>query len=340
MRANYQQVLRGGWVAKARGEAPVSIDWVPSNPRAYGKGGVWGAAMLYAKKISVNATVPLPPRPIGPSVVPTKVAALIAAWPATWPTPNVTTDGNGTILIPSAALFKVNRSAAVSTMKSFDLLGEQLVIIEGNYADPAASSFSYEVSVPEAGARYLTCNFSTWHIDIDLLLRVNNASDDQLAAVPVYDTVGYWNQTQPIEVQLVAGNNILTFMRSTEAAAPVAIKEFLLYLAPPAIPAPPGNFTPAPPAPRPDKFIEVSDVTTCEKQGIMDVPLQFCKQACEALSFRFAGGKGNANMTNCFVLSSGPAAGTCSFNTNSTATVCPQQPCTVDGGIAQQLCIR
>ena len=339
-RADFQTVLRGGWVAKARGEPPVGIDWVPSNPRAYGKGGVWGAAMLYAKKIFVNATVPLPPRPVGPSVVPTKVAALVAAWPVKWPTPNVTTDSNGTIIVPGAALSYVNRTAAVSTMKSFDLLGEQVVIIDGSYVDPAASSFRYEISVPEEGARYLTANHSTWHIDIDLLLRVNNASDDQLLTVPVYYTFGYWRETQPVEIPLVAGVNYLTFMRSTEASAPIAIKEFRIYLAAPNVSAPGTNYTPGPPAPRPDKFIEVSDDTTCARQGITEVPEQFCKEACESLAFKYAGGKDAVNMTGCFVLSSGKSAGACSFNMNASAEVCPQQPCYVDGGIAQQLCLR
>lgn len=339
-RAAFQAVLRGGWIAKARGEPPVGIDWVPSNPRAYGKGGAWGAAMLYAKKIAVNASAPLPPRPVGPSVVPTKVAALIAAWPARWPAPKITTDSNGTIIIPGAAVSYVNRTAAVSTMKSFDLLGEQLVIIDGNYVDPAASSFSYEVPVPEAGTRYLTTTFATWHIDIDLLLRVNNASDDQLLTVPVFYSVGYWNQSQPIAVPLVAGTNVLTFMRSTEASAPVAIKEFRVFLAAPYVPAPPANYTPTPPAPRPDRFIEVSGATTCIKQGITDVPPQFCQQACESLALKFSGSRDFVNMTGCFAISSGPSSGACAYNANSTASVCPQQPCTVDGGVAQQLCLR
>lgn len=340
VRSNFQMVLRGGWVAKARGEAPVAINWVPSDPSAYGKGGVWSALMLYAKKIFVNATVPLPPRPIGPSIVDTKVAALLAAWPAKWPAPNITTDSNGTIIIPAGAVAFVNRSAAVSVMKSFDLLGEQLVIVNGNYVDPAASSFGYDFFVAEASTRYLTVNFSTWHINIDLLLRVNNATDDELIYMPIFYTVGSWKQTQPIKVELVAGKNALTFMRSTEAGAPIAIKGFFVYLSPPDIPAPSGNFTPTPPAPRPDNFIEVPDTTTCAKQGITDVPAQFCQQACESLGFKYTGGKPRANMTNCFVLTTGQWTGNCNYNTNATATVCPQQPCTVEGGIVQQLCVR
>jgi hypothetical protein len=155
VRASFQGVLRGGWVAKARGEAPVSTDWTPNDPRSYGTGGAWGALMLYAKKIAVNA-VPLPPRDIGPSVVPTSIAALLAAWPAQWPTPNATTDANGTINIPAAATSFVNQSAAVTAMKSYDLRGEQLVFYSGNYADPYASAFSYEVTVPAASTRFLT----------------------------------------------------------------------------------------------------------------------------------------------------------------------------------------
>lgn len=372
-RAAFQAVLRGGWVAKARGEAPVSPDWTPTNAKSYGKGGAWGALMLYAKKIAVNATSPLPPRPIGPSVVPTKVAALIAAWGQKWPKPAVTTDGNGTIIIPSAALDFVNRSAPVGVMKSFDLQGEQVLLLDGNYVDRAfnaqiatrpprncdpndpntqpcarthdpnptasASAFGYDIDVPApAGTRYLTANISTWHTNIDLLLRVNNASDDDLLTVPVFYTVGRWQQTQAVAVPLVAGVNTLRFMRTTELVQPLAVKEFFIYLEQPDIPAPPSNFTPTPPAPRPSRFIEVPAATTCAKQGITDVPVQFCSEACQALGLKYAGGKPHVNMTGCFVIDA--AAPVCTYNTNASATVCPEQPCTVGGSVAQQLCLR
>lgn len=129
-------------------------------------------------------------------------------------------------------------------------------------------------------------------------------------------------------------------MRTSEAVAPIAIKQFFIYLDKPDVPLPPSNYTPVPPAPRPDRFIEVSDDTTCAKQGITDVPAQFCQEACEALNFKYAGGKARVNMTSCFVLTSGQDAGVCTYNTNATATVCPQQPCTIDGSVAQQICLR
>lgn len=186
------------------------------------------------------------------------------------------------------------------------------------------------------GTRYLTANFSTWHINIDLLVQVNNATEDNLLNVPVYFSFGYWNQTQPLPVQLNNGTNTLKFMRSSESGAPMAIKEFFLYRTRPDIPAPPSNYTPTPPAPRPDKFIEVPDATTCAKQGISDVPSQYCEEACVALDFKYVGEKPSVNMTGCFALSTG----TCLFNTNQSAAVCPQQPCTIDGNIARQICLR
>ena len=45
-------------------------------------------------------------------------------------------------------------------------------------------------------------------------------------------------------------------------------------------------------------------------------------------------------MTGCFATSSGEKGVLCAFNTNQTASVCPQQPCTVNGGVAQQICLR
>ena len=153
-------------------------------------------------------------------------------------------------------------------------------------------------------------------------------------------TFGYWKQTPPVKVQLVAGSNVLTFLRSSEAVAPITVNTFFIYINEPDIPAPPTNYTPTPPAPRPDRFIEVPSTTTCAKQGITDVPPQFCKEACEALHFKFAGAKAFMNMTGCFVLTTGQTTGECTFNSNATAAICPQQPCTIDGSVAQQICLR
>ena len=107
----------------------------------------------------------------------------------------------------------------------------------------------------------------------------------------------------------------------------------------PNIPAPPRNFTPTPP-PKPNDYIEVSAMTTCVKQGITDVPEKYCNLACESLGLKYTGAKPRMNMTGCYALTSGQWNGDCNYNTNKSATVCSDPPCTVFGSVAQQICLR
>ena len=107
-------------------------------------GGLWSALTLYAKKLAVGNGTAIPPRPLGPSVIPTKVAAFVARWPKPEPMPNITIDAQGNILIPAAALSFKNKTAAVSSEKSWDG-GFQLRSDSGDYDDPSASSFGYQV---------------------------------------------------------------------------------------------------------------------------------------------------------------------------------------------------
>lgn len=333
LRPEYQKVLRGQWAALARKEQPVNPSWTPRDPKSYGQGGPWSALMLYAKKIAVNATTP-PPRPIGPSVVPTKVEAFNQQWQEPLPPLNISVDSNGTIVIPGPAFAYKNSSASIQPMWSYDE-GQQLMHNEGNYADPSATSFGYELEMENAETRYLTVNHTTWHMNTDLLLETNTTKGP--VNVPVYFTVGYWNQTQPIEVDLVKGKNFLKFSRSTPAE--IVIKDFFLYSYKPDIPPPNPNHT-TKPIPPPNDYIEVSPMTTCVKQGILDVPEQFCQNACEAVGLKFTGNKPRTNMTGCFGLSDGEWAGNCGYNTNSSGVICSDPPCKVFGSTAQQVCLR
>lgn len=100
------------------------------------------------------------------------------------------------------------------------------------------------------------CHTLTCAPDLQLLLSTNGAPKPQ--TVPVFYTVGWWNQTQPIPVALVAGKNTLTFTRFS--VRELGIKGFNLYKEAPVVPKPPGNYTPSPPAPSPPPgdYIEVS----------------------------------------------------------------------------------
>lgn len=253
-RTEFQKILRAGWVARARMEAPVPMTWhaktySPSN----GEGGLWSALALYMKKIVV-ADSPAPNRTI-PAAQPAgsnKIENLLARWadpPAPPVQPSIAADG--TITIPSASFTTKNRSAPVKSMLSF-FEGTQLLSsgctssVGPPCFDPQSSSVTYEIEATAAGLYFLTANFSTWHMNQDLMVSVNGANK---VTIPMFYTVGRWNQTQPVQVTLVKGTNKLVFTRVSDRD--VAFKEFLLYTRKPVVPPPPSNYTPAPSPPQP-----------------------------------------------------------------------------------------
>jgi hypothetical protein len=205
LRPTYQNFLRGSWVARARNDAIVDVSWDCNfggkhNCNHFGVGGLWSALMLYQKKAAVfaaskNGTVPIPTRPIGPSSVPTKVDALIAKWNASVPPSKVTTDAAGTITIPAPAFTNETglTTAKVAVMKSYTEDSTQLMHYGGNVYEPSVAALVYHVDAEAAGTYYLTANHSTWHTEQDLMLAVNGK---KAGNVPVYFTMGYWNETQ------------------------------------------------------------------------------------------------------------------------------------------------
>lgn len=336
LRPAFQTVLRGTWAASARG------DTCAGQRFGDGVGDLWSVLMLYSKKAIVanavftNGTSSIPVRPIGPSAVPTRIAALIAKWPTPAPTPTVTTDARGTITIPAALYSPALTKGSVSVMNSGDNNGDQLMHHGGSLFNHNTSSLGYEFSVENAGTYYLTANHTTWHVDQDLMLAVNGKKADN---VPVYFTIGYWNETQSVEVDLVKGNNTLVFTRYSTTQT--TFKEFFLYKIKPTIPAPPANYTPAPitPPPAKDAFILEDPNTSCLKQGISEVPEEYCSEACTIFGFTSTGPKSRPTPPGCFVMTSGPYKGNCNFNLNASAT-CDNPPCTLYGAVVQNLCVR
>merc|ERR1712048_1474631 len=159
-------------------------------------------------------------REIGKSVVVTKVESLITKWSQKYPTPTISTGKDGTITIPAAA----TKSRTVHVMQSIDD-GTQVLHDGGSVVFHNKSAFEYEVMANEDGTHYLTANFTTWHPDQDLWVSTNTSTKEE--PVPVFYPLGYWNETQPLEVKLLKGKNILKFTRFSER--PLVIKEFFLF---------------------------------------------------------------------------------------------------------------
>ena len=85
----------------------------------------------------------------------------------------------------------------------------------------------YAFEVPQAGKYALTARVATVQDGQKFLFAANNASQTVETSVPY--TLGMWQQTQPIEVTLPQGQNILHF-ELTQDSRGVTIKDFALKL--------------------------------------------------------------------------------------------------------------
>ena len=83
----------------------------------------------------------------------------------------------------------------------------------------------YAVEAPRAGKYALTARVATVQEGQKFLVAANDAKAPVEIAVPY--TIGMWQQTQPVEISLVNGKNVLHFAL-TDGSRGVTIKEFTL----------------------------------------------------------------------------------------------------------------
>lgn len=245
-----------------------------------------------------------------------KVEALIKRWAQTQPKPAIGTGKDGSITIPAAAYSVKARSMSVETSAD---VGQQVVHNGGGVLEHYNySKFEYEVTVNKDSTFYLTTNFTTWHVNNDLLFRLNSETEDQ--HVPVFYSEGFWKETQPLQVKLVKGKNVLRFARISDR--PLVLKEFFLYTTKPVIPAPDPADVPVPtPAPTPtSEYIKLSKGLTCVSQGIKIMEEHDCGIAADFFGYKYTGTRARDFYGGCFCLVSGQYAGNCNYNSNISAS--------------------
>ena len=226
----------------------------------------------------------------------------------------------------------MNRSALIRIMASADAGYQLLHEGGGPTLDPASTAWSYEVLAQRDMTTYLTANFTTWHMQTSLTLRVTGHATPLAAMaaapirVPVFYTVGYWNQTQAVAVKLTKGINVLTFQRAYSSWQ-IAFKEFFLYPSNPAIRPPPSNHTPTPLAPSPpgSDYIRLPAGTSCGKQGLVDLTAADCQLASGFFKLNNTGARNLTLNYGCRWDVTGQHAGSVNFNTNMSAGCCNPQ---------------
>ena len=122
---------------------------------------------------------------------------------------------DGVVFVPAVAHSKLSGKAAA--MKSFSG-GMQLHCLGGFSAD-------YTVNVPRAGKYTLAAKVVTVQEGQKFLLAMNDGNSPIEIAVPY--TIGKWQQTQPVEVSLVNGRNVIHFSLK-EGSRGVSLKELTL----------------------------------------------------------------------------------------------------------------
>jgi len=246
---------------------------------------------------------------------PTKIESLIDAWSKERPTPTITSDKYGTITIPAAAFSA--KTGSINIMPSADSEDGQQVLHGGGGWDTQNHEVNYTVSVDKDSIYYVVANFSTWHQNLDLFL-TTTASGDKIR-IPVFESHGYWMETQPVEIHLSKGENVLSFSRFT--ALGMAFKEFLLFKSKPVIPTVDPSDMPLPtPPPTPvSDYIIQPNRSSCEKDGLSELDAKNCQIACAYFGYKDTGSRSRANAwPGCFVLEAGPWKGDCNFNTNTS----------------------
>ncbi|MCF7955244.1 MAG: hypothetical protein K9M75_05535 [Phycisphaerae bacterium] len=128
---------------------------------------------------------------------------------------------DGTITIPAAATSKPTKSTGKLIFMPSNLGGKQL-----HYSRTGGSqTFEYTFDAPKAGKYALTARVVTPSWKQHLTVKAN-ASNPVDIALPY--TVGMWDKTQPVEIALAQGRNVLTFSRDHESLKGLTIRDFTL----------------------------------------------------------------------------------------------------------------
>jgi hypothetical protein len=213
----YLEVQRAQWIGDALGEK-----------RAFGfhaaATGLWNGAALYRQRAIVEKANAVALASVGEDIGEaneSKEKEVVKAATVTEADKKIVVGQDGAITIPAVACSKpANSTGKIRFMKSH-LGGMQL-----HYnRNAAAEAFEYTFDAPAAGKYALVARVVTTSADQHLLVAANDAKEPADIAVPF--TVGMWDKTQPVEVSLLKGRNVLRFSRNDPVKG-LTIKDFTL----------------------------------------------------------------------------------------------------------------
>lgn len=215
----FMQVKRAQWIGDSIGESRVFGFQSKTKP------GLWYGASLYTQKGMIEAAKTKTLAAVGEDIGEaneTKEKVVIAKVTMSDKDRKVSVDSQGVITIPAVATSKPTKSTAKLIFMNSHLGGKQL-----HYSRTGGNqTFEYTFDAPAAGEYVLTARVVSPSWKQQLQLAVNGSEKQTDIALP--HTVGMWDKTQPANVTLVKGKNVLAFSRDHEGLKGVSIKDFTL----------------------------------------------------------------------------------------------------------------
>lgn len=213
----FLQVKRAQWVGDVLSEKR-SFGFLSGDPD------FWNGVALYQQRAIIEEAKAVALAAVGEDIGEaneSKVKEKVNAVTITEADRKIVVSKDGVITIPAAASSKpTNSTAKIKFMKS-NLGGMQLHYSRNGKPE----EFEYTFDAPKAGKYALTARVVTPSWKQHLMVTANGTEKPIDIALPF--TVGMWDKTQPVEVSLVKGRNVLRFSRN-EPVKGLTIKDFTL----------------------------------------------------------------------------------------------------------------
>ena len=207
----YEQVWRAKTVGTVLAQADAS--------------GLWNTVALYRQRAIIEETKAVTLAAVGEDIGEaneTKEKVDIAKVTVTEADKKILVGRGGVVTIPATACSKPTKSTGKIIFMESNLGGMQL-----HYSrNGAAEEFEYTFDAPKAGKYALTARVVTPSWKQHLMVTANGAK--KLIDIALPYTVGMWDKTQPVEITLAKGRNVLTFSREHEGLKGLTIKDFTL----------------------------------------------------------------------------------------------------------------
>ena len=213
----YRQVKRAIWIGDVMGETR-TFGFLSGDPA------FWNGVALYVQRAIIQEAEAVALAAVGEDIGEaneSKEKDVIEDVTLTEADRKIVVGRDGVITIPAAACSKPTGNTAKIVFMKSNLGGMQLHY--NRLGGP--EEFEYTFDAPAAGKYALTARVVTPSWKQHLLVAANGTEKPIDIALPF--TVGMWDKTQPVEVTLAKGQNVLRFSR-IEPVKGLTIKDFTL----------------------------------------------------------------------------------------------------------------